>query len=165
MIPSFCLRDRSTSSANQRCIIGGADVRRGVIQKQATAWHVDEVMLRQPKQVLGFILAMSDLDFRDVFRPATGFPEPNAYQCRLACGRDATLGNIASLRHGVPGCSQLINLPTGLGKTVVLALGWIWNRFLHPDSPDRNPWPRRWSAACRGAHCPSRLNPQHKPNS
>ena len=86
---------------------------------------------------------MSDLNFRDVFRAATGFPEPYPYQCRLACGPDASLENNDSLRRGTPCRSQLINIPTGLGKTAGVVIAWLWNRVLHPDGSHRNSWPRR----------------------
>jgi len=96
------------------------------------------------KPALHFVLTMSDINFRDVFSKAMGdYPSPYAYQCRLACGPDASPENIDSLRHGTPCRSQLINIPTGLGKTAAVVIAWLWNRVLHPDSSHRNSWPRR----------------------
>jgi len=87
---------------------------------------------------------MSNLNFGDVFSTAMGDSlSPYAYQCRLACGPGANPENIDSLRHGTPCRSQLINVPTGLGKTAAVVLAWLWNRVLHPDSSHRNCWPRR----------------------
>jgi hypothetical protein len=93
------------------------------------------------------VLAMSNLNFRDVFRAATGFPEPYAYQCRLACGPEASPENIDSLCHGTPCRSQLINIPTGLGKTAAAVIAWLCNRVLHRSNSHRNPWPR-WPVYC-----------------
>ncbi|MBX7120712.1 MAG: Fic family protein [Opitutaceae bacterium] len=65
------------------------------------------------------------------FKTATG-NAPYAYQRRLA-------GDTA----GAPCKSQLINIPTGLGKTAAVVLAWLWNRVLHPDASHRETWPRR----------------------
>jgi CRISPR-associated endonuclease/helicase Cas3 len=89
------------------------------------------------------ILAMRDMNFRDAFRAATRFPEPYPYQCRIACGPGAGPDNIDSLRHGAPCRPQLINIPTGLGKTAAVVIAWLWNRVLYPESSHRNSWPRR----------------------
>src|ERR1700736_6071401 len=87
---------------------------------------------------------MSDINFRDVFSKAMGdSPTPYAYQCRLACGPDAGPENIDSLRHGTPCRSQLMNIPTGLGKTAGVVIAWFWNRIFCPEEPHRNSWPRR----------------------
>jgi hypothetical protein len=104
---------------------------------------------RVPKSVL----AMSNLNFRDVFRAATGFPEPYAYQWRLACGPDASLENIDSLRHGTPCRSQLINIPTGLGKTAAVVIAWLWNRVFHPDSSHRKACLDDCSNVCQCGRC------------
>src|SRR5207247_4060401 len=50
--------------------------------------------------------------------------------------------------HGPSGPSQLINVPTGLGKTAAVVLAWLWNRFLailnnKPSSINSPQWPRR----------------------
>jgi len=85
---------------------------------------------------------MSDLDFGQVFKAATGF-SPYAYQCRLACGDESDPNEAKSLVSG-SGCeSRLINVPTGLGKTGAVVLAWLWNRMLHPCEAHRNSWPRR----------------------
>ena len=82
---------------------------------------------------------MSDPGFDEVFRAATGSLQPYPYQCRLACGPDATLENNDSLRLGTPCRSQLINIPTGLGKTAAVVLAWLWNRV----QLQNREWPRR----------------------
>ncbi len=69
--------------------------------------------------------------YDDFFRTATGNP-PYAYQRRLA-------GDTP----GRPCESQLINIPTGLGKTAAVVLAWLWNRVAHPDAAHRDIWPRR----------------------
>lgn len=53
---------------------------------------------------------------------------PYLYQESLA-GGDA----------GTPCASQLIDIPTGLGKTAAVVLAWLWNRV----ALQRNDWPRR----------------------
>ena len=76
------------------------------------------------------------MTFEEFFRAATGHA-PYDYQRRLATGE--------------AGChckSQLINVPTGLGKTAAVVLAWLWNRLaptLNAQPPDLNPqqWPRR----------------------
>jgi CRISPR-associated endonuclease/helicase Cas3 len=68
---------------------------------------------------------MSTLDFPAFFRAATGGHAPYDYQRRLA---------------GDSACrSQLIEIPTGLGKTGAVVLAWLWNR-VHLQQKD---WPRR----------------------
>ena len=57
---------------------------------------------------------------------------PYDYQRRLA-GDDT----------GRPCESQLISIPTGLGKTAAVVLAWLWNRVAHPDAAHRDTWPRR----------------------
>ena len=56
------------------------------------------------------------MTFGQFFETATGHA-PYDYQRRLAVG-DA----------GRPCESQLINVPTGLGKTAAVVLAWLWNR-------------------------------------
>ena len=65
--------------------------------------------------------------FPDFFRIATG-NAPYDYQSRLA-GNDS----------GTACRSQLINIPTGLGKTAAVVLAWLWNR-VQLQNPK---WPRR----------------------
>jgi CRISPR-associated endonuclease/helicase Cas3 len=60
--------------------------------------------------------------FREFFQKTIG-SFPYAYQERLATG---------------PCQSQLISIPTGLGKTAAVINAWLWNRQ-QPNSP----WPRR----------------------
>lgn len=76
------------------------------------------------------------MTFEEFFKTATGHA-PYDYQRRLA-------GDPSQSRR----CeSQLINVPTGLGKTAAVVLAWLWNRLApalhsHPSAP--NPaWPRR----------------------
>ncbi len=69
--------------------------------------------------------------FDAFFRAATG-NAPYAYQRRLA---GDTLGRACE--------SQLINIPTGLGKTAAVVLAWLWNRVAHADAAHRDTWPRR----------------------
>ena len=65
--------------------------------------------------------------FKPFFEGATG-NAPYDYQARLAGGDD-----------GVRCESQLISIPTGLGKTAAVVLAWLWNR-VHLNRTD---WPRR----------------------
>ena len=82
---------------------------------------------------------MSDLNFRDVFQAAMGNESsPYAYQCRLACGPEASPENTDSLCNGAPSCLLLINVPTGLGKTAGVVLAWLWNRVSHYRSSRRS---------------------------
>ncbi len=76
-------------------------------------------------------------DFAVFFRAATG-NAPYAYQRRLA---GALEGPAPS--GPFPCESQLISIPTGLGKTAAVVLAWLWNRVAHPDAAHRDTWPRR----------------------
>jgi CRISPR-associated endonuclease/helicase Cas3 len=70
--------------------------------------------------------------FDRFFNGATCGHEPFDYQRRLA-GRDTDTA-----------CqSQLINIPTGLGKTAAVVLAWLWNRVVQSDATHRKTWPRR----------------------
>jgi hypothetical protein len=60
---------------------------------------------------------VSQPQYNDFFRAATKTPAPYDYQCRLACGKDADPDKPETLREGTDCQSQLINIPTGLGKT------------------------------------------------
>lgn len=62
--------------------------------------------------------SVSHLPFNTFFQSATG-NTPYDYQCRLA-GNDS----------GTACHSQLINVPTGLGKTAVVILAWLLNRVV-----------------------------------
>jgi len=81
---------------------------------------------------------MGNTSFEAYFRTATGHA-PYGYQCRLACGPQADLRTPGTLRAGAVCQSQLINIPTGLGKTAAVVLAWLWNRVHLNDSK----WPRR----------------------
>lgn len=70
--------------------------------------------------------------FDAFFETATGGQTPYAYQRRLAGDTE-----------GRPCASQLISIPTGLGKTAAVALAWLWNCITHPDTAHRETWPRR----------------------
>lgn len=91
--------------------------------------------------------------FETFFRKATATesnPDGNApynYQRSLACGEP---GRTASgertgrdeadwLASGHPCRSQLISVPTGLGKTAAVVLAWLWNRIARGDQS----WPSR----------------------
>ncbi len=76
------------------------------------------------------------------FRQATGNP-PYGYQCRLACGPDAKPTPTETLASGTGCASQLISIPTGLGKTAGVVLAWLWNRTRPTGAQDRPEWPRR----------------------
>jgi CRISPR-associated endonuclease/helicase Cas3 len=84
------------------------------------------------------------MNFTDFFQTATG-NTPYDYQRRLAGGDQGADCN-----------SQLINIPTGLGKTAAVVLAWLWNRVGVPrEAPNssaighlpsaihQTPWPRR----------------------
>ena len=64
---------------------------------------------------------------------------PHGYQCRLACGPDAKPDQPETLSDGTRCQSQLISIPTGLGKTAAVVLAWLWNR-VHLKTAK---WPRR----------------------
>jgi CRISPR/Cas system-associated endonuclease/helicase Cas3 len=76
---------------------------------------------------------MSQLPFDNFFQSATD-NTPYDYQSRLA-GNDS----------GTACRSQLINVPTGLGKTAAVVLAWLWNRVQpqirsgRADSPKPKP--------------------------
>ena len=76
--------------------------------------------------------------FSDFFLKATSH-HPYGYQCRLACGPEATKEKQETLQHGTCCQSQLINIPTGLGKTAAVVMAWLWNRVARDDER----WPRR----------------------
>jgi CRISPR-associated endonuclease/helicase Cas3 len=67
-------------------------------------------------------------DFRSFFKAATGFSDnPYPYQERLAT-------------ESFP---ELLDVPTGLGKTAAAILAWIWRRRFHHDAVIRSSTPRR----------------------
>lgn len=77
--------------------------------------------------------------YQNFFRAACGKERtPYEYQTRLACGEQGTISDTAWLGSGLICRSQLISIPTGLGKTAAAILAWLWNRQ-QPNSL----WPRR----------------------
>ncbi len=82
---------------------------------------------------------MSGRRYDQFFTAATHHEKPFVYQCRLACGDDANLDSPQTLATGRKCESLLINVPTGLGKTLAVVLAWLWNRVQLQD-PE---WPRR----------------------
>ena len=82
---------------------------------------------------------MNSPGFDRFFNGATGH-EPFDYQCRLACGERKGRVEAEWLDDGTDCHSQLINIPTGLGKTAAVVLAWLWNRLHFPNSK----WPRRF---------------------
>ncbi len=71
--------------------------------------------------------------FAAFFQAATGGQTPYDYQHRLACREPVERAGAAPLEEPAPSgpfpCqSQLINIPTGLGKTAAVVLAWLWNR-------------------------------------
>jgi CRISPR-associated endonuclease/helicase Cas3 len=83
---------------------------------------------------------VSQPQFDDFFQAATKTPAPYEYQRRLACGEhDAGRSEAEWLTRGTDCQSQLINIPTGLGKTAAVVLAWLWNRVQRQDPK----WPRR----------------------
>ncbi len=71
--------------------------------------------------------ASTSRNFDLFFKQATGKPDPPyPYQARLATG-------------GVP---ELLDIPTGLGKTAAVILGWLWRRRF-ADAETRSDTPRR----------------------
>jgi superfamily II DNA/RNA helicase len=72
---------------------------------------------------------------------------PTLTECRLACGESTNLNDNETLACGRDCRSQLIDVPTGLGKTAAVVLAWLWNR-LFANSNNHQPaaisrWPRR----------------------
>ena len=81
---------------------------------------------------------MSGTNYTAFFKAATGGSySPYDCQSRLA------LGEADSRKTGTTCHSQLINVPTGLGKTAAVVLAWLWNRVAQPDAAARSAWPRR----------------------
>lgn len=66
------------------------------------------------------------MDFRKMVERATGGWEPYAYQVDLA-------------ENGMP---DVLNVPTGAGKTLAAALPWLYRRTRHPDPAVRAATPR-----------------------
>jgi CRISPR-associated endonuclease/helicase Cas3 len=68
-----------------------------------------------------------DHRFIQWFQQATGHA-PFPFQIRFACD------------EALP---QLVHVPTGLGKTAMVVLGWLWRRRFHPNETVRRGTPRR----------------------
>lgn len=58
------------------------------------------------------------MKYRDFFRQATGLPQPFPYQERLAGGT----------------WPDLVNVPTGLGKTAAVVVAWLYKRHIQTDA-------------------------------
>jgi len=87
--------------------------------------------------------------FDHFFAAATETSPPYPYQCRLACGPGADPSKPETLARTTVCRSQLIRIPTGLGKTAAVVLAWLWNRMASTSAPQQRPesaplaWPRR----------------------
>jgi hypothetical protein len=101
----------------------------------------DKPSARSPDRRQEFIMTKEPNDFAEFFRKATASLPPYGYQCRLACGPDAQPDRPEPLTRGALCRSQLISVPTGLGKTAAVVLACIWNRVgvPSPQSPIRLP--------------------------
>lgn len=72
---------------------------------------------------------MGKPDFRTFFAAACGAGHvPYPYQERLACAEPFP---------------ELLDVPTGLGKTAAAVLAWLWRRRFHGDQAIRDSTPRR----------------------
>jgi CRISPR-associated endonuclease/helicase Cas3 len=78
------------------------------------------------------------MTFGQFFETATGYT-PYDYQRRLA-------GDAGQPR---PCESQLINVPTGLGKTAAVVLAWLWNRL----APSLNSQPSTLRSSVHPPQC------------
>lgn len=67
-------------------------------------------------------------DFDQWFQCATEYP-PFPYQRRFAEAYDLP--------------QLVLHVPTGLGKTAMAVLRWLWRRRFHPDQAVRKETPRR----------------------
>lgn len=85
------------------------------------------------------------MNYENFFRAATRSQRnlnglaPMCWQCRLACGVNASSDNPETLVSGVGCQSHLIDIPTGCGKTAGVVLAWLWNRIILK----RSDWPRK----------------------
>lgn len=68
--------------------------------------------------LLNYRNPMSTVNIRDVFRKALGDQPPFRYQERLAVCEELP---------------SMVRVPTGLGKTAAVVLGWIWRRCYGPE--------------------------------
>lgn len=82
----------------------------------------------------------SESQFASWFKRATGH-EPYPFQFRFAC--EPIFFSHSSPSGREQGEGLLVDVPTGLGKTVMAVLGWLWRRRFHPDEAIRKATPRR----------------------
>ncbi|MEW6542256.1 MAG: CRISPR-associated helicase Cas3' [Nitrospirota bacterium] len=85
--------------------------------------------------------------FRHWFQQATGH-DPYPFQVRFACAptlfsRPSPLVGEGAGEGARSGAGLLVDVPTGLGKTAMAVLGWLWRRRFHPDNAIRQATPRR----------------------
>ncbi|MDD4348107.1 MAG: CRISPR-associated endonuclease Cas3'' [Opitutales bacterium] len=93
------------------------------------------------------------MTFLDLFHAATGGKTPYLWQCRLACGEPPPEANcdlhnpdeatLNWLSQGTSCSSRLIDIPTGLGKTIGVVMAWLWNSLRSQTVTLDTPWPRR----------------------
>ncbi|GIW54964.1 MAG: hypothetical protein KatS3mg082_1368 [Nitrospiraceae bacterium] len=78
------------------------------------------------------------------FRQATGH-EPYPFQVRFACEPHlfSRPSPLAGEGAGEGSTSLLVDVPTGLGKTAMAVLGWLWRRRFHLDEAVRKDTSRR----------------------
>jgi CRISPR-associated endonuclease/helicase Cas3 len=79
--------------------------------------------------------------FEAWFKRAIGH-EPYPFQVRFACHQPSPSGK-GEGEGSVSGEGLLVDVPTGLGKTAMAVLGWLWRRRFHPDKTIRKATPRR----------------------
>lgn len=65
------------------------------------------------------------MNYKDIFERATGLSQPFPYQERLA-------------RDPWP---ELLDVPTGMGKTAAVVLAWLWKRGWREDGRSEKPEP------------------------
>jgi CRISPR-associated endonuclease/helicase Cas3 len=73
------------------------------------------------------------ITFDTFFCAATG-NTPYGYQRRLAAGEQNNRTEPEWLANGTDCRSQLISIPTGLGKTAAVVLAWLWNRIARSNA-------------------------------
>lgn len=80
---------------------------------------------------------MQGFNFEDFFQKATGHP-PYLYQASLAASKRLP---------------QILDIPTGLGKTAAVVLAWLWRRFVGEGVTDKPPEQVRSETPCRLVYC------------
>lgn len=93
--------------------------------------------------------SMTKMDnaFTQWFRQATGH-NPYPFQIRFACepalfSRPSPYAGKGEGEGGAGSPGLLVHVPTGLGKTAMAVLGWLWRRLFHPDETVKKSTPRR----------------------